>query len=112
MLVFPSRDSSLGPGRALGFDRTILAGVGPVAPQHLVGFFVCIVIRQPLPGRTTIGVIRDAYMVAGGIPEAKSGHAHAVADMALGMIGAVAETGKQFGETLQARIAIHSGEVV
>src|SRR3954451_7911562 len=57
MLVFPSRDPSLGPRRALGFDRTILAGVGPVAPQHLVGFFVCIAIRQPLAGRTTIGVV-------------------------------------------------------
>src|ERR1700757_1075676 len=56
MLVFPSRDPSLGPGRALGFDRTILTRVGPVAPQHLVGFFVCIAIRQSLPGRTTIGV--------------------------------------------------------
>jgi hypothetical protein len=54
---FPSRDPSLGPGHALGFDRTILAGVGPVAPQHLVGFFVCIAIRQPLPGGTTIGVV-------------------------------------------------------
>src|SRR3954470_22022680 len=56
MLVFPSRDPPLGPRRALGFDRTILAGVGSVAPQHLVGFFVCIAIRQPLAGRTTIGV--------------------------------------------------------
>src|ERR1700756_5705938 len=57
MLVFPSRDPSLGPRRALGFDRTILTGVGPVAPQHLVGLFVFTAIRQPLPGGTTIGVV-------------------------------------------------------
>ena len=59
-----------------------------------------------------IKTIGDAYMVAGGIPEERPGHAHAVADMALGMIDAVFETGKRFGETLEARIGIHSGEVV
>jgi adenylate cyclase len=59
-----------------------------------------------------IKTIGDAYMVAGGIPEEHPGHAHAVADMALGMIDAVLETGKQFGESLEARIGIHSGEVV
>jgi class 3 adenylate cyclase len=59
-----------------------------------------------------IKTIGDAYMVAGGIPEESLGHAHAVADMALGMLDAVLETGKRFGETLEARIGIHSGEVV
>jgi adenylate cyclase len=59
-----------------------------------------------------IKTIGDAYMVAGGIPEESPGHALAVADMALGMIDAVLETGKRFGETLEARIGIHSGEVV
>ncbi len=44
------------PGVYWDFDRTVSTSVGPVAPQHLVGFFVCIAIRQPLPGRTTIGV--------------------------------------------------------
>ncbi len=32
--------------------------------------------------------------------------------MALGMIDAVSETGRCFGETLEARIGIHYGEVV
>ena len=59
-----------------------------------------------------IKTIGDAYMIAGGIPEERHGHAHAVADMALGMIDAVFNTGKQFGETLEARVGIHSGEVV
>jgi adenylate cyclase len=59
-----------------------------------------------------IKTIGDAYMVAGGLPEEKLDHAIAVADMALGMIDAVNETGKRFGETLEARIGIHSGEVV
>ena len=59
-----------------------------------------------------IKTIGDAYMVAGGIPEERPGHAHAVADMALGMIDAVIDTGRRFGEMLEARIGIHSGEVV
>jgi class 3 adenylate cyclase len=59
-----------------------------------------------------IKTIGDAYMVAGGLPEENPHHALAVADMALGMLDAVHETGKRFGETLEARIGIHSGEVV
>ena len=59
-----------------------------------------------------IKTIGDAYMVAGGIPEEHPDHAFAVADMALGMIDVVRDIGKQFGESLEARIGIHSGEVV
>jgi adenylate cyclase len=59
-----------------------------------------------------IKTIGDAYMVAGGLPEERSDHALAVAEMALGMIEAVRLIGAQFGETLEARIGIHSGEVV
>jgi hypothetical protein len=57
MLMFPSRNPPLWPGRALGFERTILTGRGPVAPQHLAVFFVCIAIRQSLSSWTAIGVL-------------------------------------------------------
>src|ERR1700752_5485020 len=56
MLVLPSCNPPLWPGCALRFEGTILTGCGPVAPQHLAVFFVCIAIRQPLPSRTAIGV--------------------------------------------------------
>jgi len=59
-----------------------------------------------------IKTIGDAYMVAGGLPEEQPDHALAVADMALGMIEAVRQIGAQFGENLEVRIGIHSGEVV
>jgi adenylate cyclase len=59
-----------------------------------------------------IKTIGDAYMVAGGLPEEQPGHALAVADMAIGMIEAVHEIGMGFDEPLQARIGIHSGDVV
>src|SRR5690348_5183868 len=57
MLVFPSCNSPLWPCRALRFERTILTGSGPVAPQHLAVFFVCVAIRQSLPSGTAIGVL-------------------------------------------------------
>jgi hypothetical protein len=57
MLMLPSRNPPLWPGRALRFERTILTGRGPVTPQHLAVFFVCITIRQSLPSWTAIGVI-------------------------------------------------------
>jgi class 3 adenylate cyclase len=59
-----------------------------------------------------IKTIGDAYMVAGGLPEENAHHAIAVAQMALGMLQIVQETGKRFDERLEVRIGIHSGEVV
>jgi adenylate cyclase len=59
-----------------------------------------------------IKTIGDAYMVAGGLPEEQPDHALAVAQMALGMVEAVCEIGSGFGEELQTRIGIHSGDVV
>src|SRR6516225_6916179 len=56
MLMLPSCDPPLWPCRALRFERTILTGGGPVVPQHLAVFLVCIAIRQLLPGWTAIGV--------------------------------------------------------
>jgi hypothetical protein len=52
MLMLPSRNPPLWPGRALRFERTFLTGCGPVTPQHLAVFFVCIAIRQSLPSWT------------------------------------------------------------
>ena len=63
-------------------------------------------------GLEKIKTIGDAYMVAGGLPEEQPDHAIAVADMALGMIDAVHQIGASVRRKLQARIGIHSGEVV
>ena len=40
-------------------------------------------------GVEKIKTLGDSYMVAGGLPEARADHAHAVADMALAMIATV-----------------------
>ena len=49
---------------------------------------------------------------AGGRPEPRADHAHAVADMALAMIGTVERMNRNLPTPLQMRIGIHSGEVV
>jgi adenylate cyclase len=77
--------------------------------NHLFSTFDALAKRLGLEKIKTIG---DAYMLAGGLPEEEPDHAFAVADMALFMLGAVKQTGARFGETLEARIGIHSGEVM
>src|SRR6476659_6076210 len=56
MLMLPSRNPPLWPGRAFRFERASLTGCGPVAPQHLAVFLVRIAVRQSLPSWTAIGV--------------------------------------------------------
>jgi class 3 adenylate cyclase len=51
-------------------------------------------------------------MVAGGLPEPRADHAEAVAEMALAMLGIVAELAARSGEPLSVRIGIHSGPVI
>jgi adenylate cyclase len=63
-------------------------------------------------GVEKIKTVGDAYMVAGGLPEPRADHAHAVADMALAMIGTVERMNRDLPTPLQMRIGIHSGEVV
>ena len=77
--------------------------------NHLFSSFDALASRLKLEKIKTIG---DAYMVAGGLPEENPRHATAVAQMALGMLEIVQETGKRFDEKLEVRIGIHSGEVV
>ncbi len=63
-------------------------------------------------GIEKIKTIGDAYMVAGGLPEPRADHAHAVADMALAMIETVERMNRELPIPLQMRIGIHSGDVV
>jgi adenylate cyclase len=63
-------------------------------------------------GVEKIKTIGDAYMLVGGLPEPRPDHAHAVADMALSMIGVVERMNRDLTTPLQMRIGIHSGDVV
>ena len=65
--------------------------------------------RHRLDNIKTIG---DAYMVAGGVPDALEGHAEAVAEMALDMLEEVSCLEAKLGFRLQIRIGAHCGPVV
>jgi class 3 adenylate cyclase len=59
-----------------------------------------------------IKTIGDAYMVVGGLPEPRPGHARAVAEMALALREEVGRHLDPAGRPLQVRIGIDSGPVV
>ena len=63
-------------------------------------------------GVEKIKTIGDAYMVAGGIPEAGPGHARAIADMAVEMRDWMKIYRDENGLDIGLRIGIHSGPVV
>src|SRR4029077_5533903 len=54
-------------------------------------------------GIEKIKTLGDAYMVAGGLPEPRADHAHAVADMALAMIKTVEDMNSSLPTPLQMR---------
>jgi hypothetical protein len=56
MLVFPSCDASLGPFRALRFERALQTCRRPVAPKNLAILLVRVAIGEPLASRTSIDV--------------------------------------------------------
>ncbi|SOC51843.1 adenylate/guanylate cyclase domain-containing protein [Ornithinimicrobium cerasi] len=88
-----------------------------MAPEDLVALldriFTQFDRRAGEEGLEKIKTIGDAYMVAGGVPEARSGHVAAVARMALAMRSDIATLCAETGETwLQVRIGIDTGPVV
>lgn len=63
-------------------------------------------------GLEKIKTIGDAYMVVAGLPQPRTDHAHAVADMAIKMQQALTLFNEQTGYNLKIRMGIHTGPVV
>ncbi len=63
-------------------------------------------------GLEKIKTIGDSYLVVGGLPEPRTNHAEAVAEMALDMMSALASLNQERGTRLSLRIGINSGPVV
>jgi class 3 adenylate cyclase len=63
-------------------------------------------------GLEKIKTTGDGYMAAGGLPEARTDHAVAAAEMALGMLDAVETAGRTVGERLQLRIGLNTGALI
>jgi class 3 adenylate cyclase len=59
-----------------------------------------------------IKTIGDCYLVVGGLPQGDPNHVEAVADMALAMLGELAELNHERGLNLSLRIGINTGPVV
>jgi class 3 adenylate cyclase len=62
-------------------------------------------------GLEKIKTIGDAYMVAGGLPDPRSDHAEAIAELALAMQAEVTRRADPSGRPLQVRIGIDTGPV-
>jgi adenylate cyclase len=95
-------------------DFTKLAArLSPEETVALLGDIFCrfdgLAIRYGLEKIKTTG---DGYMVAGGVPEARSDHAAAVAEMALAMLEAVETAGDAVGERLQLRVGLNTGALI
>ena len=63
-------------------------------------------------GVEKIKTIGDAYMVAGGVPDASTDHAERLARCALGMLEILAQFSGESGHALQLRIGLHRGPAV
>ena len=63
-------------------------------------------------GLEKIKTIGDCYMLAGGVPEPRNDHAHAVVEAAMDMCDALETMHARTGGALQMRIGVHSGPIV
>ncbi len=87
-----------------------------ISPQELVKLlneifssFDQLTVQKGLEKIKTIG---DAYMVVGGLPQPRSDHAQAIADLALDMQSALTQFNHKHGSNLNMRIGINTGPVV
>lgn len=63
-------------------------------------------------GLEKIKTIGDAYMVAGGFPEQRDGHANDVCAMALDMLKAIERCNREMDQPVSIRIGVHTGPAV
>ena len=63
-------------------------------------------------GVEKIKTIGDAYMVAGGVPQATPDHAERLARCAIGMLEIIAHFNTESGQALRLRIGLHRGPAV
>jgi adenylate cyclase len=92
---------------------TLAARFSPEETVALLGDVFCrfdgLAARYGLEKIKTTG---DGYMVAGGLPEARTDHAAAVAEMALAMLEAVETASDAVGERLQLRVGLNTGALI
>ena len=77
--------------------------------NHIFSEFDALTRRGGIEKIKTIG---DAYMAAAGLPDPRSDHAEAVAELALDMLEALAQFNRASDVPFRVRIGMHSGPVV
>ncbi|HEY9856167.1 MAG TPA: adenylate/guanylate cyclase domain-containing protein [Stenomitos sp.] len=96
----------------VGFSR-LSADMTPAELVHLMNdVFSAFDRLAEYHGLEKIKTIGDAYMVAGGLPVPREGHAEAIARMGLAMVDTLAIFRKKYDRDLGLRIGIHVGPVV
>jgi adenylate cyclase len=87
-----------------------------ISPSELVGrlnrIFSAFDDLAQKYGLEKIKTIGDAYMVAGGFPERRDGHANDVSAMALDMLAAIEAGNRESQYPVSIRIGIHTGPAV
>jgi adenylate cyclase len=95
-------------------DFTTLAA--RLSPQQTVALLADVFCRfdglGAQCGLEKIKTTGDGYMVAGGLPEARTDHATAVAEMALAMVDVIKTAGDAFGVRLEVRIGLNTGALI
>jgi adenylate cyclase len=94
---FTAMSEKISPAELVGRLNRIFSAFDDLAHQH---------------GLEKIKTIGDAYMVAGGFPERRDGHANDVSAMALDMLTAIEAFNRDAEHPVSIRIGIHTGPAV
>ena len=97
LVNFTPKASLLAPEEVVAFLNRVFSTFDELAEKH---------------GLEKIKTIGDAYMVAGGLPEAQPDQVEAVVCMALDMLDAVDRLSRESREEIAVRIGIHTGPAV
>ena len=97
LVGFTSLTAHIGPDQVVYLLNEIFSGFDGIAEKH---------------GLEKIKTIGDAYMVAGGIPESRSDHAEAVAELALDLRQEIDKFNLAYNTAIQLRIGVSTGPVV
>jgi len=97
LVGFTTLAAHIGPDQVVYLLNEIFSGFDVLAEKH---------------GLEKIKTIGDAYMVAGGIPEARPGHAEAIAELALDLMAEIEKFNRAYNTSIHLRIGISTGSVV
>jgi adenylate cyclase len=96
----------------VGFT-TLAAHIGPDQVVHLLNeIFSGFDVLAEKHGLEKIKTVGDAYMVAGGIPLPRPGHAEAMAELALDLMAEIEKFNGAYNTSIHLRIGISTGAVV